>query len=390
MNILQRLNPFLAFQSIGLKAGFFLLLLTHHLVANAQYHSSKINIGIIYPLSSNGRNAPLDSNDLSINLLAGVSAVERGLSFAGITNVVRYNAYGAQFAGFSNHILKKSKGALFAGFVNTYAEGDGIAFAGFSNIAYVNLKGAQFAGFANVAKNVTGLQFAGFGNISGKVKGTQFSGFINKASAISDSQFAGFINIAKDVNGSQFAGFINVAKKVRGTQIAGFVNIAEESDCPIGILNFIKNGEKSIGVSIDENETAMLTFRSGGKTLYGILAAGYNFKNEAEVYAFEAGFGAHFFQSRSFRINTELTASTVESFKDGEYFRASFKLFPAIKLFKHLEIVAGPGLSFTSTNTSEGLALNANGKNISTWQNKRSDYTQSLALGYSVGLHVLF
>ena len=358
-----------------IKALVFLGLLFCTINSHAQLNTFRVHVGLIYPISSNGKHAPLDTNDLSINLIAGVSAVEKGFSFAGLSNIVRYNTYGTQIAGFSNHILKKANGVLLAGFANTYGQGNGAAFAGFTNIAHGNVNGLQFAGFANVAKNINGGQFAGFSNT---------------AKNITASQFAGFINIAKNVKGSQFAGFINIAKKVKGAQIAGFINIADSSDYPIGIVNFIKKGEKSLGVSIDENQTTMLTLRSGGRVLYGILGVGYNLKNKDEVYAYEAGLGAHFLQSKIFRVNAELTASGLESFESGEYFRSSFKLFPAVKLFKQLELFAGPSFNYTSTNSTEGLTLNANHKTLWTWQNKWSSYQQTLSIGYSGGLHFIF
>lgn len=57
----------------------------------------------------------------------------------------------------------------------------------------------------------------------------------------------------------------------------------------------MEKGEKSFGLSVDEQQTTLLSFRSGGKKLYGIIGLGYNFKNKEEVYSYEAGFGIHFF-----------------------------------------------------------------------------------------------
>ena len=362
--------------------------------ANAQESKTvKVNFGLIYPLSTNGTRAPLDTNDLSIHLLAGVSSVERGSAFAGLANIVRNEAKGALFAGFSNHVGKEANGALFAGFLNTYRSAKGPQFAGFANLAQGEVRGAQFSGFLNATGgDMNGVQFAGFTNIARNLNGNQFAGFANVAKRISASQFSGFINVAKDVNGSQFAGFINVAKKVKGAQIAGFINIAETSDCPIGIINIIKNGEKSVASTIDESQTAMLTFRSGGKHLYGIIGAGYNFKNEDEVYAFEAGFGAHFFHSQYFRLNLELTQTTLESFKYGEYFKSTLRMLPAVKVAPWLEIFGGPSFNFVTTNTAEGLALHpANEKLVlHTWQSEGSDFRQSLHIGYQAGLQFVF
>lgn len=354
---------------------------------------TKAHFGLIYPLSTNGTHAPLDTNNLSIHLLAGVSSVEKGFSYAGLSNVVRNESYGAQFAGFSNHIGKQANGALFAGFLNTYRSAKGSQFAGFANLAQKNVEGAQFAGFLNTTGgDMGGVQFAGFANVAKNVKGTQFAGFSNTAKNISASQFAGFINVAKEVNGSQFAGFINIAKKVKGAQVAGFINIAETSDSPIGIINIIKNGEKSIAATIDESQTSMLTFRSGGKNLYGIIGMGYNFKNKDEVYAFEAGLGAHFFKSKSFRLNMELTQTILESFEKGEYFKGTFRLLPAVKVAPWLEIFGGPSINFVSTNTVEGKALHPESDDLvlRTWQRKNSDFQQSLHIGYQAGLQFVF
>jgi hypothetical protein len=350
------------------------ILLLSGLAAGAQNQiPGKIHFGLVYPLSTNGTHAPLDTNNFSINLIGGVSAAERGAAFAGISNVVLNDVKGSMFAGFSNHVKQSVDGALFAGFANTYDGGKGPAFGGFANIATGNISGVQAAGFANIAKNIEGAQFAGFANI---------------AKNVGISQVAGFANVAKNVKGSQFAGFINIAKKVKGAQVAGFMNIADSSDCPIGIINIIKNGEMSVGLTIDENQTSMLSFRSGGKVLYGILGVGYNFENKDAVYAAEAGLGAHFFESRFFRLNTEIISSMLTDFHDGDYFKASLRLMPAIRIAKHLELFGGPTLNFIATNTQEGMELQT--KYLKKWEGKHDEDFRGLYLGYTGGLHVIF
>ncbi len=366
-----------------------LALMALYLNSNAQIViADKVNIGLIYPISTNGTHAAADTNLFSFNLLAGVSAAEQGFTFAGFSNVVRHDAKGMQFAGFSNHVGKKVEGMMFAGFMNTYGEGKGLQFAGFTNIAAKNVEGAQFSGFLNRAADVKGTQFAGFSNVSRNIVGTQIAGFSNVSRDVKGTQLAGFTNTAGDVKGSQIAGFINVAKKVKGVQLAGFINIADSSDHPIGIINIIKNGEKSIGFSVDESQTGMASFRSGGKILYGIIGAGYNFKNEEEVYAFEVGLGAHMINTRVFRINAELSMLTLESFWSGEYFKNSFKLMPSIRPSKHIEIFGGPVFNYVNTNTTEGRALTD--KYIKTWENRWGNNFQGIYVGYSGGVNILF
>lgn len=368
---------------------FVIPILAFSFFANAQkVKTDKVNIGFAYPISTNGTNAAADTNYFSLNLIAGVSAAERGFSFAGISSVVKNNAKGMMFAGFSNHVGKAVEGMMFAGFMNSYAEAKGMQFAGFSNISKGKVIGAQFSGFLNKATDVHGVQSAGFVNVARDVTGPQIAGFSNVSRKIQGSQFAGFINTAKDVKGSQFAGFINIAKKVKGVQIAGFINVADSSDYPLGIINIIRNGEKGIGISIDENETGLLSFRSGGKVLYGIIAAGYNFRNKEEVYAFEAGLGAHFLNTSVFRMNAEITTQTLESFKPGEYFKSTVRLMPSLRPVRGLELFSGPAFNYVNTNTIEGRAITD--KYIRTWENRGVNNFEGIYIGFNAGINLIF
>ena len=364
----------------------------------------KIHVGFVYPLSTNGTHAPLDTNTLSLHVLAGVSAEERGLALSGFTNVVRNNTRGLLIAGFSNHVGKEIKGLAYAGFVNTYRTAQGMQAAGFTNIAsdsiqglqiagFLNtagdVKGMQGAGFVNVGKVINGSQFAGFGNVASEVEGSQFAGFFNvSARSVSGSQLSGFANIATDVSGSQLSGFINVARKVKGVQLAGLINTADSSDHPIGLINVIKNGEKSIGIQADETQTVLLTFRSGGKSLYGIIAAGYNFKlsHDDYMFAYEAGLGAHLFRVQSFRLSTELSQQYLEDFNRGYYFKTSLRVMPSLKLGKTFELFGGPSLNLATTNTFEGRDL----VDRYLWEhNNRWDAGfQGLYIGYLAGINI--
>jgi len=310
--------------------------------ADAQLQiNDHIHIGIIDPISNHGDRAALDTNNFSLNILTGVSAVETGVSIAGIANVIRYGAKGLQIAGVANLIGQNANGTMLAGFINTYGNGNGLAMAGFANIA-------------------------------------------NKNSGI---QLAGFVNKSNDVS-SQFAGFINVAKKVRGVQIAGFINIADSSDYAIAIINLIKNGEKAISADIDETQTTMLLFRSGGKVLYGIIGLGYNLSNKKALYVFECGLGAHLLGSRAFRFNAELASSHLQNLTRDDYFKGSLRLLPALRIAPHFEIFGGPSLNYVSTRSDEGRALTA--KYSAIWKYASGDRVQDLHVGYRVGVQLIF
>jgi hypothetical protein len=287
---------------------------------------AKINVGLIYPLSTNWTNAPKDSNTFSLNLIAGVSRSEKGISLAGFSNIVRENAGGLQLAGFSNHIGNNAKGSMIAGFLNTYGNGKGTAVAGFANVAHKS-------------------------------------------------------------SGVQISGFLNVAKTVKGIQLS-FLNIADTADLQIGVINLSKNGEKSFGLTIDENQTMMLTFRSGGKWLYGILGTGYNLHNNKAKYAYETGLGLHLYTAKSFRLSTEIVAGGLNSFKKGDYLKASARLLPALKLSHWVELFGGPSLNFVYTNSPEGINLTKN--RISSWYSDNNRRLDALTLGYTAGMQVSF
>ena len=340
--------------SSSLKTAVFLLMMITASNIYAQNERPRTNIGLVYPLSSNGTNAPRDTNTFSLNLIAGVSAEERGFSVAGFSNVIHHDASGLQIAGFSNHIGRNANGTLIAGFMNSYAGGKGVAVAGFTNIA----------------RNSSGAQIAGF---------------LNKGGDVSALQVAGFMNVARDLKGTQVAGFLNIAKKSKGTQI-GFINVADSAGNQFGIINIAKNGEKSFGLSIDETQTTMLSFRSGGKTFYGIIGMGYNFNNKKEKYAYEAGLGAHLINSGIFGLKTELISSGLESFKGDEYLKSSFYMLPALKINRTIEIFAGPSFNFINTDTEEGKNMIKN--YASSWTRGRDFY--GFYFGYTAGVQVSF
>ena len=313
-------------------------------------HKGSINIGLIYPLSTTGLNAPNCSNYFSANAIAGVSYDEKSFCASGVTNVVRHDANGLIAAGFSNHILNNSVGLQAAGFATTVKR---------------HTKGVQAAGFFNYSGSVKGAQFGGFANITkGEIEGFQGAGFANFASD-ADVQIAGFINRAYNVN-TQIGGFINIAHKVEGVQIAGFINIADSSDYPIGIINIIKKGEKSLGVSLDENLTSMVSFRSGGRILYGIIGVGINLQNlplsyskeeEWPLYAIEAGIGAHIPVAKNFRINIEGTTVSLSDLWDEYYLTTSLRVMPAVTIGKKMEVFAGPTINFEERSAYAGRSL---------------------------------
>jgi hypothetical protein len=323
-------------------------------IAAAQTTEEHFNIGLTYPISSNGTRAKQYTNTFSLSAAVGMSASEKGVSIAGFSNIIFDSASGVQIAGFSNHIYNRSEGIQIAGFMNTVRN---------------RSSGVLAAGFMNITGSSNGVNVAGFGNITRR-----------NSSVV---QVAGFINKAGDA-GNQVAGFINVARKVKGVQVAGFINVADSSDYPIGFVNIIKNGEKTIGVSTDETLTTLLSFRSGGRTLYGIVGVGYNNKGSRRLAAWEAGLGAHLALTDNFRLNTELVNIGLTDFKNGDCFRSSVRVMPALRLGSRLEIFAGPSFNYVYSHKGQGADLVSH----YLWSDKKNQDIHGLYFGVTGGLAV--
>ncbi len=359
------------------------------------------HIGFIYPISTNGLDAKEYTNIFSFHALAGVSGGEKAFCLSGLTSVIKNNATGVQIAGLTNHIGGSSEGVQIAGLMNQvrgHAKGaqvaglinltkgtEGAQVGGLVNLSAGETKGVQVAGLLNTTADMTGFQVAGLTNTSkGKVKGAQVAGLLNNTKDAEGFQLAGLVNNSKDVEGFQMAGLLNNAKKVRGVQFAGFVNVADSSDYPIGVVNIIKNGEKSFGLSIDETQTALLTFRSGGRVLYGILGVGYNFKATKSLYAIEAGYGARIPVYKNFKLSAEAVCMSLNDIGEEWYIKSSLRVLPSYTFANRIQIYAGPTVNFlNNTFGSNELVHNY------VWSPSASD-TYGLYFGFTGGIQVKF
>lgn len=283
-------------------------------------------LSFVPPLSTQGTQAPMYTNAVSFNILAGVSKDVTSFSLSGL---------------------------------GMYATDD-----------------------------ISGFHLAGLGTYAGNEgRGIMISGLLNRTKDYSGFQLSGLLNVANDVNGFQMAGLINKARNVNGVQLAGLLNIAENSDYPVGIINIIKNGEMSIGVTYNEIGSTMLSFRSGGRVLYGILGVGYNHKLDDQSFMAEAGLGAHIPVSSRFRINNEIK-SAFTAFTDKENTNHhSFSILPAFKVVPQWEIFGGPSINYLYTDNTDNKSMFP-GTDL--WKDFGESKLKQLHIGFSVGTHFLF
>ncbi len=367
-----------------------LLLIAATAFAQSDPEVRPFQFGLFYPFSSNGREATRVANRVSLNAVWGVSAGVRAFEFSGLGNTTHGSVEGAQLAGFMNIVEGPLTGAQAAGFMNICgASAHGVQAAGFMNILGGDLKGAQAAGFMNIAQNVemlqaagfmniaggdvTGLQGAGFMNIAEAVRGVQYAGFANINTGINGVQAAGFmnvaggtvrgvqgagfLNIASAVEGLQVSGFMNLADRVEGVMIAGFLNIAESCDYPVGIINLIGDGRRTLYLSGDEWGTFGLTFKSGSKT-YGLIGADWNPEQEPLEQGWHVGLGLGFPLKERVNLALEAVSTvhmpkwTVESWKEEVSQVQSLRL--VLEYSRHrFGLFGGPTLNLLLTNRSD-------------------------------------
>lgn len=326
---------------------------------------SNVHIGFVYPLSTNGIHAPEYTNAASFHTLAGVSRMETAFCASGFAGIVKDSVTGFIGSGFASIVGKYTHGTQLAGFLNYTGNG---------------IKGFAGAGFINVAGSLEGAAVAGFGNIvTHDVKGAQVAGFINESQNV-NTQVAGFVNIANDVECAQVAGFVNMAKKVKGAQVAGLINIADSSDCPIGIVNIIRSGEKAVGVAVDETGTTLATFRSGGRCTYGIIGVGFNPSFDA-AYALQAGLGGHIPVTRNFRINVEGSTTWLYDFGRHSDLRAGLCAMPAIR-FGVVEVFAGLSFNYMTSKDAQGIGKTG----YSVWNERTHCREHDLSIGVEGGV----
>ncbi len=257
---------------------------------------SFFQLSLIPGISTNGPRAGSYINQVSINILSGLSAGNRiieigasnnnsqgirGIQVAALTNFVglktfsnhsrtekwalinsgfRVNASGFQAAGLVNYVRNHFNGFQLAGVSNSAADSvKGFQLAGIANTAGRDVDGAQVSGIFNVADaNMAGFQISSLFNYTRfRMSGLQLA-VVNKSGATKGKYSTpptkargwqvGILNISSNMHGVQ-VGIVNIAGKLRGKQF-GIVNIFPRNNekgtprggTPVGLLNFGSKG----------------------------------------------------------------------------------------------------------------------------------------------------
>jgi hypothetical protein len=308
---------------------------------------SPYQMSLIPGLGSQGMFSSQMVNRFSLNLIGGYSAGTEGFETAGVFNINQNNTSGFQAAGMANLVGGEVNGMQVAGLYNrVYRNTRGVQIAGLFNHIKAGSLGWQFAGIYNKADSSANHQVGGLVNQTRIASGLQIGGLANLSPEEGGLlQIAGLLNSSGGEVGYQISGLANKASKVSGMQL-GLLNWADSSDYSIGLVSFVKNGRKSLAVSMDESAALEITLRTGGRKLYSMIGLGYLMNNRFTPYAYSFGIGLALTQKRSFSMDLELYTRTAVDFSSQSDFTNSLRLLPAIRIGRGTSIFAGPSVNF--------------------------------------------
>jgi hypothetical protein len=374
-------------------------------VSSAQENDSTKNrpaqVSFIYPLGTNGIDAPKYSNNVSFNILTGLNGGVNGFELGGLVNSNTGHVNGGQIAGIANVNTKSANGFIAAGIVNVVKDSSqaicvagianvmggktlntGLHIAGVSNYNNSNFIGGQIGGITNINNgNLQGAQIAGIGNtINGDLIGTQISGISNLTNG--------------NVVGSQL-GLINKAKNVKGFQL-GLINVANEFEngVPIGLFSFVKNGYHAIEVSGSDAIYTNMSLKLGVKKFYNIFKIGFTQGQNTNHITYGLGFGSLLELTKKLGVSADVSANHIVKTE----FTPNFDLLSKVDLSlrynlgKHIDVFAGPSfnvyLSENELNSEQGVLKVPYSLYSENWWNNNG--STSFWIGANAGVSVRF
>jgi hypothetical protein len=270
----------------------------------------------------------------------------------------------------------------------------GVEIGGLYNHNTQDVFGVQISGLINYTKNkVNAFQVAGLSNISGTTSGLQYAGIYNFTDNFTGMQTAGILNSAKDFKGVQISGIYNQVKNLNGVQIS-LINVVDsiQKGGTIGLINIIKRGGyREFEISASDYQNIGISYKSGGKHIYSIITAGYNFTPK-ELMIYGLGLGSIIDISTNWRFRPELVWTTYldKSFKNQPNTNSTHLKFGLVrKLSDKMAISFIPSL-FMSYKEKNGTSYGYEISKIKAFSSKtNSESLQEIGFGLGIGLSFL-
>lgn len=265
-------------------------------------------ISLMPYLGTNSFRSAAITNEMSVNVVVGISGGVDGFELGGLVNIVRGDVVGLQVAGLSNRVRGELTGIQLAGAVNRVGG---------------TFTGLQIGGLVNTnLSDSHGIMLAGIVNQTyGDTAHVQLAGLANYSHGHAELQMSLLANQAGGVVGEQAALLFNKAGYVRGHQL-GLVNVADTvAGISIGLLTLVKKGYNRVEISLSDYLWANAALIFGTPKWYNKLLLGARWDevavdaeaNKRTFMSWGIGYGigsAHAFSPRS-RLLTELSAQHV-------------------------------------------------------------------------------
>ncbi|MEY4539867.1 MAG: hypothetical protein RLZZ306_1624 [Bacteroidota bacterium] len=257
----------------------------------------------------------------------------------------------------------------------------------------------EVGGILNGVRNdVQGLQVAGVGNIvGGNVVGGQISSTFNIAGNVESGiqLSSGFNVIIKESSGWQISSINFAHKVVKGGKQIGFINISDSTETtPIGFLSFVGsgNGYKRLELLVDENQTAIFSFKTGVKQFYNVLALHYNFTRKKEIFGIGYGIGRAFEVGNSWMMNTDLTTNLLVEYDDlSPNVAALWKLDVSFEkqIARNVAVTVGPSIKYLDINEYNSTSWVSKPFNkIPSYKTISSTINSTFWIGFQMGLRI--
>ena len=389
----------------------------------------KFQLTFVTPLGTNGVESGNKTNKLSINIIAGYNGGLNGAEFGGLANILKGDMNGVQLAGYANIDLEKSRGFQGAGILNfNHKRFEGVQISGYANVILSNAKAFQASGFANVVKgNLKGTQFgcfanvvtdsldgfqgAGFANYSksnthgqvsgfanfnfSDIKGVQITGFGNiNTGSLKGAQIAGFTNInTNSLQGTQISGFFNYTRKLKGLQLGVFNYVDTlEKGASIGVISFVRNGYHTFEISGNESMYGVLSYKTGTRSFYNILAIGASARNNKIYWGWGYGIGTIVPVKGRVDLNFEATCFQVNEDEwqvDRLNLHNRINALVSVKLTDNLTVFGGPSWNVLVSDITDSQG-NIIESTYAPWHSFNKTYNNNtnvkMYLGFSAGI----
>lgn len=308
-------------------------------------------VSLLPTVSSNYRHSSATVNNISLNLIAGVSGGVAGLEIGGLYNEVRGHVVGYQVAGGGNKVGGDVVGSQMAG-IGNWNGGlmKGVQVGGLFNYSRGRIEGVQAAGLLNIAQQGSdAVQLAGVGNATAATARTQIAGLFNRAGDVKTGQISALLNRGRNVYGYQF-GLINISDTISGA--------------PIGLLNIVRKGYNKVEVGTGDALWLNLGFKVGAPQFYNIFQFGarwdeltrqrdgQHISGRFMTWALGYGFGTAKRLNRSLLANSELVVlhlNEYENWTETLNLLGQLRLTFDLRLGRYASCYAGPVLHVSAS-----------------------------------------